>query len=169
MQTSHCTWIARRAFTLLALLPMLFAGCSVLFVSPYDEMTDRAVMELVAKTETFLARYAATTDETTGRVIKRGKAYDDEAAKFYNEARGAAAAISFRSSQKDKNEDEIQMLKDLAIQYDKLEASHRVGMIDQRVSASGVHRTLRALLRAQLTKKRIGSSKKEPSASGSNP
>jgi hypothetical protein len=169
MQRRFPIWFRQRQITLLVLLPFLLAGCSVLFVSPYDEMTDRAVSELVVKTETFLARYAATTDETTGKLIKRGKAYDDEAARFYNEARGAAAAILLRSSQKDKNEEEIQMLKDLAIQYDKLEASHRLGTIDQQVSASGLHTTLRAILRVQLTKKRIGSTKKEATASGSNP
>jgi len=54
----------RSVFSSLALLPLLFASCSVLFVSPYDEVTDRAATELVTKTEIFIVRYAGTTDET---------------------------------------------------------------------------------------------------------
>ena len=64
------------------LLSLLLCGCSVLFVSPYDEVTDRAATELATKTETFLARYAATTE--AGKIVKHGKPYDDEAATFYN-------------------------------------------------------------------------------------
>lgn len=168
MQTPHSTWIARRGVTLLVLLPLLLASCSVLFVSPYDEMTDRALTELVAKTETFLARYAATTDTTTGKLLKSGKAYDDEAAKFYNEARGAAAGILLRSEQKEKNAEEIQQLKNLITRYDQLEASHRLGTITKN-SAAGLHRTLRALLQVQLTKKRIGTSQTSAAASGTDP
>ena len=88
MRTRNSVWIARRAFSLLALLPLLFANCSVLFVSPYDEVTDRA-------------------------------------ATFYNEARGAAAAMLLRSEQKDKNDEEIQILRNLVTRYSQLEASHR--------------------------------------------
>lgn len=167
MRTHPTVWTARRGFSLLALLPFLFASCSVLFVSPYDEMTDRAATELVVKTETFLGRYAATTDET-GKLLKRGKAYDDEAAKFYNDARGAAAAMLIRSEEKDKNEEEIGILQDLGNQYNKLEASHRLGTIT-KTSASGLRRCSRALLHVQLTKKHIGTSKTSANTSGSNP
>jgi hypothetical protein len=95
-------------FSLLALLPLLFASCSMLFVSPYDEVTDRAATELVRKTEIFIVRYAGTTDET-GYTVRRGKPYDAEAATFYTEARGAAAAMLLHSEQKDKNEEEIKL------------------------------------------------------------
>ena len=69
MRTRNPVWIARRAFSLLALLPLLFASCSVLFVSLYDEVTD--------------------------------------------------------SEQKDKNDEEIQILRNLVTRYGQLEASHR--------------------------------------------
>ena len=69
MRTRNSVWIARRAFSLLALLPLLFASCSVLFVSLYDEVTD--------------------------------------------------------SEQKDKNDEEIQILRNLVTRYGQLEASHR--------------------------------------------
>jgi triphosphoribosyl-dephospho-CoA synthetase len=152
-------------FGLPALLPLLFAGCSVLFVSPYDEVTDRSATELATKTETFLARYAATTQ--AGKIVKPGKPYDSEAASFYNEARGAAAAMLLRSEQKSKNEEEIQILRDLITRYDQLEASHRLGTITNS-SAPGLHRTMRALLQVQLAKKHIGTSKAPASESAAN-
>ena len=167
MRTRHLARIARRGVTFLV-LPLLLASCSVLFVSPYDEMTDRAATQLVIKTETFLARYLTTVDSNTGKLMTRGRAYDDEAAKFYNEARGEAAAISLRAEQKDKNQEEIKILSDLRIQYGKLEASHRLGNITNS-SAEGLRLSLRALLHVQLTKKRLGSSKKAATESGSNP
>ena len=124
MRTRNSVSIPRRELSLQALLPLLFPSCSVFFVSPYDEMTDRAATELVAKTEIFIVCYAATTDET-GHIARRGKPYDVEAAVFYNEARSAAAAVLLRSEQKDKNEEEIQILRNLSTRYDQLEASHR--------------------------------------------
>jgi len=167
MHTRNSVRIGRRAFSLLALLPLFVASCSVLFVSPYDEMTDRAATELVTKTEIFIVRYATTTDET-GQIVRRGKPYDAEAAIFYNEARGAAAAMLLRSEQKDKNDEEIQILRNLSTRYDQLEASHRLGLIT-KTSAAGLHRTLRALVQVQLTKKHIGTSKEATPASASNP
>ena len=116
----------------------------MLFVSPYDEVTDRSANELTTRTEIFLVRYAARTDET-GNVIRSGKSYDSEAA-LYNEARGTVDAMLLRSEQKEKNEEEIQILQDVRQQYDRLEASHRLGRITKN-SAAGLHRTLRALLR----------------------
>jgi hypothetical protein len=124
MRTRNPIWIARRAFSLLALLPLLFASCSVLFVSLYDEVTDRAATDLVTKTEIFIVRYATTTNET-GHTVRHGKPYDAGAATFYNEARGAAAAMLLRSEQKDKNDEEIQILRNLVTRYGQLEASHR--------------------------------------------
>jgi hypothetical protein len=113
MRTRNSVSIPRRALSLLALLPLFFASCSVLFVSPYDEVTDRAATDLVTKTETFLVSYIAITNET-GRIVRSGKPYDHEAATFYNEARGAAAAMLLRSEQKDKNEEEVQILRNLS-------------------------------------------------------
>ena len=167
MRTRNSVWIAPRAFSLLALLPLLFASCSVLFVSPYDEVTDRAATELVTKTEIFIVRYAATTDET-GHIVRRGKPYDAEAATFYTEARGATAAMLLRSEQKDKNEEEVQILRNLSTRYDQLEASHRLGSIT-KTSAAGLLRTLRALVQVQLTKKHIATSNEATSPSASNP
>jgi hypothetical protein len=116
--------MARRVFSLLALLSWLFASCAVLFVSLYDEVTDRAATDLVTKTEIFIVGYATTTNET-GHTVSHGKPYDGEAATFYNEARGAAAAMLPRSEQKDKNDEEIQILRNLVTHYGQLEASHR--------------------------------------------
>jgi hypothetical protein len=111
MRTRNSVSIVRPVFSFLALLPLLLASCSVLFVSPYDEVTDRAATDLVTKTEIFIVRYAATTDETE-QVVRRGKPYDAEAATFYNQARAFAAAMLLRSEQKDENE--IQILRNLS-------------------------------------------------------
>ena len=118
MRTRNPVWIACPVFSLLALRQLLFASCSVLFVSPYDEMTDRAATELVTKTEIFIVGYATTTNET-------GHTYDAEATTFYNEARGAAAAMLLGSEQQDKNDEEIQILRNLVTRHGQLEASHR--------------------------------------------
>jgi len=150
----------------LLLLPLLLCGCSVLFVSPYDEVTDRSANELTTRTEIFLVRYAARIDET-GNVIRSGKSYDSEAAAFYNEARGTVDAMLLRSEQKEKNEEEIQILQDVRQQYDRLEASHRLGRITKN-SAAGLHRTLRALLHVQLVKKHLATSKQPTTASPSS-
>jgi uncharacterized lipoprotein NlpE involved in copper resistance len=96
------------------------------------------------------------------------KPYDGEAATFYTEARGAAAAMLLRSEQKDKNDEEIQILQNLSTRYDQLEASHRLGSIT-KTFAAGLQRTLRALVQVQLTKKHIATSNQASSASGSNP
>ena len=145
-----------RAWLLLlaTVFPIILTGCSILLVSPYDETTDRAASELVLRTETFLSRYAAVTDHS-GSTVVAGKPYDSAAGEFYDGARGAAAAMLVRSSQKAKNSEEIQILTNLGPQYARLEKSHRLGLITQ-TSASGLRRSLRALSHIQLVKKRIG-------------
>jgi hypothetical protein len=75
MRTRNSVWIARRVFSLLALLSMLLASCSVLFVSPYYEGTDRAATDLVTKTAIFYCPLCRTTDKT-GQIVSRGKSYD---------------------------------------------------------------------------------------------
>ncbi|MFN2541586.1 MAG: hypothetical protein ABR514_05380 [Chthoniobacterales bacterium] len=102
----------------------LLPGCSVLVVSPYDELTDRSANELITRTEAFLARYAASTDES-GRATTSGRPYDDQAAAFYNEARASVAAMLLRSGQKAKDEEEIQILRDLSRQSDRGKSARR--------------------------------------------
>lgn len=70
MRTRNSVWIARRVFSLLALLPLLFASRSVLFVSPYYEVTDRAANDVLTKTAIFIVHSAATTDKT-GQIVSR--------------------------------------------------------------------------------------------------
>jgi hypothetical protein len=107
--------------SLVALLPLLLASCSVLFVSPYDEVTARAATELVTKTETFLVRMSRHRRDGNDFVARK---YDREASTFYNEGRVTTAAMLPRSEQKEKNEEEIRILRNLSSRYDQLEASH---------------------------------------------
>jgi hypothetical protein len=47
MRTRNSVSIPRRALSLLALLPLLFATCSVLFVSPYELECTRRTLRIV--------------------------------------------------------------------------------------------------------------------------
>lgn len=150
-----------RLATLILVTAILFAssGCAVTLLSSYDEETDRAASELITRTETFLARYAAVADQS-GAIIRKGRPYDSEAAAFYDDARGRAAAILLRSREKDprQNKDEIDIVTNLDRRYLRLQDSHRLGTITT-TSASGLRRSLRALVHVQLTKKHIGTAK----------
>ncbi len=134
-------------------LGLLFSGCAVMFISPYDEQTDNDANALVRDTEVFLSNYALLHDAGTS-VIQKGKPYDSGAAKFYNDARGAIKAMLVRSEQKARNDEEIGILRQLVQQYNLLEASHKLGTISD-VSASGLRRSLRALIHVQLAKKHL--------------
>ncbi|HEX8679044.1 MAG TPA: hypothetical protein VF683_03755, partial [Chthoniobacterales bacterium] len=59
-----------------------------------------------------------------------------------------------RAERKEKNEEEVEILKNLGTQYRRLERSHRLGTITSS-SAAGLRRTLRSLIQVQLTKKHI--------------
>jgi hypothetical protein len=49
-----------------------------------------------------------------------------KAASFYGEERGDAAAVLPRSEQKDKSEEEIEILRNLSTRYAQPGASHRL-------------------------------------------
>src|SRR5437763_11409725 len=75
----------RRPGTLLAFLfGLLLAGCSVLFIAPYDATTDRLLTDLTVLTETVVVK--ADNDQ-----LPVG-----EREKFYAEAEGTVNAMKMR-------------------------------------------------------------------------
>ena len=78
---------ARHPSLLLALLlGLLLAGCSVLFVAPYDAIVDQSLTNLYAQTLTFLDCMERTADS-----------YASQRA-FYDEAKGTVSAIKVRAA-----------------------------------------------------------------------
>jgi len=107
---------AGRPGALLALLlGLLFAGCSVLFVAPYDVVIDESLTNLYGQTLTFLDRMERT-----------GDSYASQRA-FYDEAKGTVSAIKVRAALLPKNSGTIKNLDELSGQYDRLAELHRQG------------------------------------------
>ena len=126
--------------TLLAFLfGLLLAGCSVLFVAPYDATTDRLLTDLTVRTETVVVQ--ADNNELS--------AGDRE--KFYAEAEGTVNAMKMRAGLYAKNEQEIAALDELGKRYRALEERHA----SPRTSlTTGLRATLLDLQQIQVAKKR---------------
>ena len=84
-----------------SILAALITSCAAVFVSPYDETTDRLITDLSVKTETAIAKADA------------GKLSEEDRAKFYDEALGTVRTMKRRSSLFAKNDDEIKALTQL--------------------------------------------------------
>ena len=111
--TALPSFFARRPGTLLAFLfGLLLAGCSVLFIAPYDATTDRLLTDLTVLTETVVVK--ADNDQ-----LPVG-----EREKFYAEAEGTVNAMKMRAGLYAKNEQEITALDELAKRYRALHERH---------------------------------------------
>ena len=93
-------------------------GCTVKFISSYDEATDVAVTALHRKVETFFI----TLESGEGLP---GCTYDNHK-KFYEEAKVDISAIQVRAEAIPKNEITIQQLKLLSNSLDQLEQLHKL-------------------------------------------
>jgi hypothetical protein len=133
---------------LLAILLMLCAvGCTVLFVSPYDEKFDQGVSDLQQKTEVFLAK------------IAKSKATHSNSGDFYTDARGEIEALRSRALVygEDKNKGTLAELDLLQKAFEQMEQYHRAGPItgsgyEAMRNTLGAH--FRALLQIEVHKKR---------------
>lgn len=124
------------------LLPLLLGGCAVMFVGPYDPVTDDAIQDLAKNTEVMIAQ-----------VTGGSGSYRRQAA-FYREAEGALRAIELRAGLYPKNEAELELTAKLRAAFKNLESIHReVGPFRER-EAEGVRSLLRSLLHHELSKKR---------------
>ncbi len=116
---------ARHPGTLLAFLfGLLLAGCSVLFVAPYDATTDRLLTDLTVLTETVVV---------------------------YAEAEGTVNAMKMRAGLYAKNEQEITALDELAKRYRALHERHAS---PRTSLTTGLRATLLDVQQIQVAKKR---------------
>jgi hypothetical protein len=138
--TAISSIFSRPAGTLLPFLfGLLLAGCSVLFVAPYDATTDRLLTDLTVRTETVVVQ--ADNDQLS--VAEREK--------FYAEAQGTVNAMKMRAGLYAKNEQEIAALDELAKRYQALAERHA----SPRTSlTTGLRATLLDVQQIQVAKKR---------------
>jgi hypothetical protein len=131
----------------LLLLPLLlFAGCVVSFVAPYDEVFDRQVSEFHQRTAVFLAQMNST----------RGSHAANRA--FYSEAEATIEVLRSRASLYDeaKNRGTLKELDLLEKAFSDVEEIHRAGPIvgdGYRAVRNTLSVHFRALLQIELHKK----------------
>ena len=147
----HGAWQRGLVAWLVLAVTLFVPGCVVQFVSNYDEFTDRALYELHAETNAFIARVSANRSSYAAN------------ATFYAEAKGKVQAIRARSEQFAKNEEEVSRLNALENQFDRLAAKHRLGPLHPGLTGS-IELTFRQLTRIQLAKKRSAGPSRTPQA-----
>jgi hypothetical protein len=127
-----------------ALTAFIVSSC-VMFVGPYDEVTDKAISDLEIKTEQFIAKM-----ENTHGDYASNKA-------FYVDAKASVRSIKLRAELYPKNSGELKELDLLSQNLDNLEKLHRAGPLTGLV-ADGARTALEAnfksLMQIELAKKR---------------
>ena len=83
-------------FMVVIILPLALVGCSVKFISDYDEVTDRSVIELQKRVETFLVKMEGVAGTSAGE-------YANNRA-FYDETKVALSGMRVRAAAIPKNE-----------------------------------------------------------------
>jgi len=101
----------------LALVTLVFTGCTVKFVSDYDDITDRAVTDLQLRTQTFLLK----AEETAGTPAGEYASNTD----FYNDARAAIQSIRLRAQAIPKNSITVAQLDSLDANFGRIRELHR--------------------------------------------
>jgi hypothetical protein len=125
-------------------LTLLLSSC-VVFVGPYDEVTDKAITDLQVKTEQFLAKMEVT-----------GGSYSENR-NFYEEAKGSIRSIELRAALYEKNEGELKALKLLEENLDNLAELHQAGPLKGRAltaARSSLETNFQSLIQIELAKKR---------------
>jgi hypothetical protein len=126
-------------FPVLFFTTVLFAGCSAMFIAPYDETTDHLVTDLSVKTETAVAQADA------------GQLSASDREKFFDEAIGTVRTMKARSSLFEKNQNEVSALTQLEQRYQDL---RQHGGPPRSSLAIGLRATLLDLQQIQIAKKR---------------
>jgi hypothetical protein len=124
------------------LLPLLLAGCAVMFVSSYDEITDREIQDA-----------AKTTEALIGDVLANQTSYHEHA-KEYRQIDGALGALEMRASNYQKNEAEIELLQKSRAALRNLQRTHKEIGPFRLAEAEGVRSLFRSLIHHELAKKR---------------
>jgi hypothetical protein len=125
-------------------------SCAVVFVGPYDEVTDKAISDLETKTEQFLAKM-----ESTKGSYEANKS-------FYVDAKASIRAIRLRAELygRDKNKGELDDIDRLEKAFDLLAELHKTGPLIGGERGSGtlaraeIETNFQALLQIELAKKR---------------
>ena len=141
-----CQSIRLQQLTGLALfLPLLLAGCAVVFVSSYDEVTDQQIQDA-----------AKTTEALIGDVLVNRTSYSQHA-KDYQQIDGALGALAMRAGNYQNNEAEIKLIQDLRAALRNLQRIHKEIGPFRQAEAEGVRSLFRSLIHHELSKKRSAS------------
>ncbi len=135
--------LAFRLPSLVVLCCLMLSGC--LMVSPYDEVTDRAITELEVKTELFFARVQG---DGSGYTANRT---------FYQETKASLKAIRLRANAHVKNEGEVKLIDQLAENFDNLAELHKVGQLTGLAGTTAydlIVTNFRSLIQVEIAKKR---------------
>src|ERR1700758_487824 len=119
--------IRPRGFTVgVLLLQLLLAGCAVMFVSSYDEVTDQQIQDA-----------AKTTEALIGDVLVNRTSYNQHA-KDYQAIDGALGALEMRASNYQNNEAEIKLIQNLRAAMRNLRRIHKEIGPFRQAEAEGV-------------------------------
>ena len=131
------------------LLPLLLAGCAVVFVSSYDEVTDQQIQDA-----------AKTTEALIGDVLVNRTSYSQHA-KDYQQIDGALGALEMRAANYQNNEAELKLIQGLRAALRNLQRIHREIGPFRQAEAEGVRSLFRSLIHHELSKKRSASLNKQ--------
>jgi len=123
-------------------LPLLLVGCAVMFVSSYDEVTDREIQDAAKRAEALI-----------GDVLANQTSYNEHA-KEYRQIDGALGALEMRASAYQKNEAEIELIQKLRAALCNLQRTHKEIGPFRPAEAEGVRSLFRSLIHHELAKKR---------------
>jgi hypothetical protein len=126
-------------------LSLLLVGCSVVFVSSYDEVTDQQIQDAAKKTEALI-----------GDVLANRTSYNQHA-KDYQEIDGTLGALEMRAANYQNNEAEIKLIQDLRAALGNLRRIHKEFGPFRQAEAEGVRSLFRSLIHLELSKKRSAS------------
>ena len=138
----------------LGITALVWSGC-VMFVSPYDEVTDKAISDLSTQTEQFFAKSASKIS------------YSDTNS-FVTQAKGSLQAIRLRSElYGDKNKGEISDIDKLQQNFDlllSLTKTPPVSATEWNVAHAEIQSNFRSLMQIELAKKHSGVSEAKTSS-----
>jgi hypothetical protein len=142
----------RRALTVASLLCLMVMGCAVHFVSDYDEVTDRMITDLQARTEAFVLKMADAAGTPAGTC--------DSNKVFYTEAKATILTMQSRAAVMPKNQTTVEQLKKLEENIGLMAELHEkagdLGLIPEKSGPvlDMMDEQFRAIIQHELDKKR---------------
>ncbi|MFQ5847954.1 MAG: hypothetical protein ACE5IQ_09860 [Candidatus Methylomirabilales bacterium] len=106
----------RFALVMFSLLTLVVSGCSVKFISDYDEVTDKSATALHKNVERFLLKMEATAGSSAGTYRKNKT--------FYDEAKVALSSMRMRAKAIPNNRLTVQHIELLEKNIDALRTLH---------------------------------------------